>query len=111
VETEKHVKVAKGSPHGWFAFGGSTILLLFKPETIRFDNDLLRNTKRNTETLVRVRTHIGTCIAKQKQNDDDKKEHKAKADARQGYTSEIVHSGDNAPELPPSSVHEDIKVD
>jgi len=53
----KHVK--KFDPHGYFAFGGSTVLLLFKPGTIEFDSDLLANTKNHLESLVKVGERIG----------------------------------------------------
>jgi hypothetical protein len=35
-------------PHrqtGFFAFGGSTIVVVFKPNTVQFDSDLLTNSK------------------------------------------------------------------
>ncbi len=39
---------------GYFDFGGSTIILLFQRERIRFDADLLANSARGIETLVRA---------------------------------------------------------
>ncbi|KAF9159899.1 hypothetical protein DFQ26_006074 [Actinomortierella ambigua] len=47
--------------HGYFAFGGSTIVVLFEPNRIQFDEDLLRSSKEKTEMLVRVGMRIGVA--------------------------------------------------
>jgi len=52
-------ELKKFDPHGYFAFGGSTVLLLFKPGSIELDSDLLANTKNHLETLVKVGESIG----------------------------------------------------
>jgi len=39
---------------GYFAFGGSTTLLLFPPGTVAFDEDLIANSRKPIETLVRA---------------------------------------------------------
>jgi phosphatidylserine decarboxylase len=44
----------KGACHGYFAFGGSTVLVLFQPGTVAFDTDLLRYSMTPLETYVRV---------------------------------------------------------
>ena len=44
---------------GYFAFGGSTIICLFKKNSIEFDLDLLENSKKSIETLVKVGNSIG----------------------------------------------------
>ncbi|KAI9477809.1 MAG: phosphatidylserine decarboxylase-domain-containing protein [Benjaminiella poitrasii] len=44
---------------GYFAFGGSTLVVLFEKNTVRFDEDLLENATNSLETLVRVGSHIG----------------------------------------------------
>eukprot|EP00475_Leptophrys_vorax_P016864 TRINITY_DN23362_c0_g1_i1.p1 TRINITY_DN23362_c0_g1~~TRINITY_DN23362_c0_g1_i1.p1 ORF type:complete len:754 (-),score=236.71 TRINITY_DN23362_c0_g1_i1:41-2302(-) len=58
----------KGAVHGKFFFGGSTILLLFQPGTIKFSDDLLLNStsnpKRPIETLVKVRSKLGDATGK-----------------------------------------------
>jgi len=51
--------VQKGDEHGYFAFGGSTILLLFQKGVVEFDQDLLLNSQVMMETLVKVGTRIG----------------------------------------------------
>lgn len=40
---------AKGDEKGYFSFGGSCILLLFEPQRIAFDQDLLEASQRRTE--------------------------------------------------------------
>ena len=40
---------AKGAEKGYFSFGGSTLLLLFKKNRIRFERDLLEASKRGLE--------------------------------------------------------------
>ncbi|KAF9577546.1 hypothetical protein BGW38_007167 [Lunasporangiospora selenospora] len=48
--------------HGFFAFGGSTIVLLFEPKTIQFDRDLVELSEKSMETLIQVGDRIGTSI-------------------------------------------------
>jgi len=52
-------RVKKFDPQGYFAFGGSTVLVLFRPGVIQFDSDLVANSKRQLETLVKVGESIG----------------------------------------------------
>lgn len=42
----------RGDEHGYFAFGGSTCVLLFEPGRITFDTDLIENAGQSLETLV-----------------------------------------------------------
>jgi phosphatidylserine decarboxylase len=49
----------KGVCHGYFAFGGSTVLVLFQPGAIQFDKDLLGYSRTPLETYVRVGERIG----------------------------------------------------
>jgi len=51
--------VKRGEEFGYFAFGGSTIVLLFEKGTVEWDEDLLINGKASLETLVRVGMGIG----------------------------------------------------
>eukprot|EP00479_Gromia_sphaerica_P009833 TRINITY_DN427_c0_g1_i2.p1 TRINITY_DN427_c0_g1~~TRINITY_DN427_c0_g1_i2.p1 ORF type:complete len:81 (-),score=18.58 TRINITY_DN427_c0_g1_i2:176-418(-) len=51
--------VTKGSVHGEFRFGGSTVLTLFEPGKIEFDEDLVKNSKHPIETLLKVNTRVG----------------------------------------------------
>lgn len=51
-------KLAKGEEKGYFKFGGSTVIMFLKPNTIRIDQDLLDNTLRGIETRVKMGTGI-----------------------------------------------------
>ncbi|KAI7818149.1 phosphatidylserine decarboxylase-domain-containing protein [Gamsiella multidivaricata] len=52
-------EVERMEEHGYFAFGGSTIVILFEPNSIQFDEDLLRSSKEQIEMLVRVGMRVG----------------------------------------------------
>ena len=56
-----HVK--RGQEKGYFQFGGSTVVLLFKKDTVIPDADLLENTAQGYETVVKMGEKVG--IAKQ----------------------------------------------
>ena len=47
-------KIKRAEELGYFKFGGSTILLLFEPGVMVFDDDLIENSNGAVETLVRV---------------------------------------------------------
>jgi phosphatidylserine decarboxylase len=53
------VYVNKGQELGYFQFGGSTLLVLFQRGRIRFDDDLLFNSAKQQETLVKMGTSLG----------------------------------------------------
>ncbi|KAH8914986.1 hypothetical protein BT69DRAFT_948032 [Atractiella rhizophila] len=55
-----HIK--RGDETGYFAFGGSTIVIVFEKNTVQFDQDLIDNSKQCIETLVRVGMKIGRRI-------------------------------------------------
>ncbi|KKY20826.1 putative phosphatidylserine decarboxylase [Phaeomoniella chlamydospora] len=44
---------------GYFKFGGSTVLSLFEPGRVQFDDDLIENSSGALETLIRVGMSIG----------------------------------------------------
>lgn len=50
--------VEKSDEKGYFKFGGSTVVLLFKENMIHFDQDLLDNTHHKIETLVKMGERI-----------------------------------------------------
>ncbi|CAL2102143.1 Phosphatidylserine decarboxylase proenzyme [Tenacibaculum sp. 190130A14a] len=52
-------KVQKGDEMGYFAFGGSTIVLLIDKEKITIDKDIIKNTQNNIETAVKMGEKIG----------------------------------------------------
>ncbi|KAG0237966.1 hypothetical protein BGW42_008066 [Actinomortierella wolfii] len=53
--------VERMDEHGYFAFGGSTIVILFEPNRIQFDEDLLHSSKEQIEMLVRVGMRVGVA--------------------------------------------------
>ncbi|KAG0315592.1 hypothetical protein BGZ97_008062 [Linnemannia gamsii] len=59
LTTEGGQAVERMDEHGYFAFGGSTIVLLFEPNSIQFDEDLVRSSKEQLEMLVRVGMRVG----------------------------------------------------
>ena len=52
--------VKKGEEKGYFAFGGSTLVILIEKDKVKFDEDLIGNTQNGMETAVRM----GETIAK-----------------------------------------------
>ncbi|KAJ7017088.1 phosphatidylserine decarboxylase-domain-containing protein [Mycena alexandri] len=56
--------VKRGQEFGYFAFGGSTIVLLFEKDVVEWDEDLLVNGKASLETLVQVGMGIGNGTRK-----------------------------------------------
>lgn len=52
-------RVIKGSEKGYFKFGGSTTILLFKKNTVKIDSDILNQTNLGFETMVLLGESIG----------------------------------------------------
>ncbi|KAI1315962.1 hypothetical protein EDD11_010601 [Mortierella claussenii] len=52
-------RVQKGDELGYFAYGGSTCILLFKTGAVQFDEDLVAHSLKGLETLVRMGERIG----------------------------------------------------
>jgi phosphatidylserine decarboxylase len=48
--------------HGYFKFGGSTIILLFEKGKVAFDTDLLSNSSSSLETLCKFGTSMGSLM-------------------------------------------------
>lgn len=53
----------RGEEKGYFEYGGSTVILMFKAGTIIPDADILENTKNNCETRVKLGEKIGVKLA------------------------------------------------
>ncbi|KAK4992219.1 phosphatidylserine decarboxylase [Elasticomyces elasticus] len=66
-------RVRRAEELGYFKFGGSTLLLLFAPNTVRFDDDLVDNSNSALETLIRVGTSIGHATSSPAYMEDMKK--------------------------------------
>ena len=56
---EPGLPVARGDEKGYFSFGGSSIVLLFEPGRVRFDDDLVGWSAQGLETCVRFGERIG----------------------------------------------------
>ena len=52
--------VEKGSPKGWFEFGGSSVITLFEPGAVRLSDDLLTCTNNGIELYARCGDKMGT---------------------------------------------------
>ena len=62
VETYTPGPVERGQEKGYFQFGGSTLVLLFEPEAVVFDDDLKEYSGRGVEVHVRAGSRIGSRI-------------------------------------------------
>jgi phosphatidylserine decarboxylase len=51
-------EVKRGGELGYFAYGGSTIMVVFPKGFVNFDQDLVENSKKPIETLMKVRLFI-----------------------------------------------------
>lgn len=52
-------RVVRGQEKGRFEFGGSTVIVLLQKDAAVLDEDLLRNTREDAETVVRLGMRIG----------------------------------------------------
>lgn len=59
VQTYQSGRVEKGQEKGYFQYGGSTIVLLFEPNRIQFDDDLIRDSMNQLEVHVSAGNKIG----------------------------------------------------
>ena len=59
---EEGQEIKRGEEFGYFAFGGSTIVILFERGVVEWDEDLLINGRARLETLVRVGMGIGKRV-------------------------------------------------
>lgn len=54
--------VSKGEEKGYFMYGGSTIVLLVESNKVKIDNEILKNSKKGIETIVRYGEKIGNKV-------------------------------------------------
>ncbi|TPX69345.1 phosphatidylserine decarboxylase [Spizellomyces sp. 'palustris'] len=66
LTSQEGTEVKRMDEHGYFAFGGSTIILLFERDAIEFDHDLRENSEQNLETLVKMGNSIGVAGSKKR---------------------------------------------
>jgi hypothetical protein len=55
---------------GYFAYGGSTVVVVFKAGMVKWDDDIKHNSDNSMETLVRVGEQIG-----QRRSDEQRREY------------------------------------
>jgi phosphatidylserine decarboxylase len=56
------VPVFKGDEKGYFRFGGSSVISIFEPGRIRFDADLMEQSRQYRELYARMGDHMGTLL-------------------------------------------------
>jgi len=49
----------KGDEQGYFSFGGSCVITLFPPNSINFDDDILKNSREGIETYAKIGESVG----------------------------------------------------
>ncbi len=54
-------QVTRGQEKGYFQFGGSTVVLLLKADSVRLDPDILENSVQGIETVVRMGERIAVA--------------------------------------------------
>ena len=59
VNHHRKYRVLRGQEKGYFEFGGSTVVLLVKKNTVQIDADILENSAQNIETVVKFGEKIG----------------------------------------------------
>lgn len=59
IKNYHRARFTRGEEKGYFQFGGSTIIMFFKENTIKIDKDILNNSKSNIETRVLMGEKIG----------------------------------------------------
>jgi phosphatidylserine decarboxylase len=61
VETYKpNISYKKGDEAGYFCFGGSTVVLIFKKGTINVNQEIVKNSKDSKETPIKMGVEIAT---------------------------------------------------
>ena len=60
VQTYAGDRHAKGDEKGYFKFGGSTVIVVFRAGDVTFDDDLVRNSATGVETLVKCGERIAS---------------------------------------------------
>ncbi|KAK7691397.1 hypothetical protein QCA50_004796 [Cerrena zonata] len=60
--SEKGAIVKRGEELGYFAYGGSTVIVLFPKGLVEFDEDLVKSSKEGVETLMKVGYSVGKAV-------------------------------------------------
>ncbi|KAG8862724.1 hypothetical protein FRB96_000734 [Tulasnella sp. 330] len=75
---DPHTSINKGDDMGYFQYGGSTTVMVAPKGSVKWDSDLLRNSRSGVETLIQVGEQIGKMCA---MADDDRAAKAARAKA------------------------------
>ncbi len=62
IQTHAGPTFQRGEEKGYFQFGGSTVILLFRSQDIELDEDLKSRSATGIETLVRLGSEIGSLL-------------------------------------------------
>ncbi|UTS80438.1 archaetidylserine decarboxylase [Phaeobacter piscinae] len=62
INTRTSGAVEKMDEKGYFKFGGSTVVVVFEPGRVQFSDDLVANSAKGRETLVKVGQPLATAI-------------------------------------------------
>ncbi|KAF2453627.1 phosphatidylserine decarboxylase proenzyme [Lineolata rhizophorae] len=76
-------KVARAEELGYFKFGGSTLLVLFEPGVMQWDDDLVTNSSTALETLIRVGMSVGHSPDQAPYTPDMRKENPTKEEKQE----------------------------
>lgn len=66
-------KISKGDELGYFAFGGSTCIVVFPDDSISWDVDILQNSRKSLESLVKVGERLGVKAGSKMESSADEK--------------------------------------
>jgi len=100
ITRKKGDQVKRAEELGYFKFGGSTILVLFEPGQMKYDDDLVDNSNTALETLVRVGMSIGHSPNRAPHLLDMRKEnptHEEKQDAKRRIEGSLAPAGVKGP--------------
>ncbi|OJD30607.1 phosphatidylserine decarboxylase [Diplodia corticola] len=93
-------RVSRADELGYFKFGGSTILVLFEPGVMEWDDDMVDNSNQALETLIRVGMSVGHSIGHAPHTPDMRKDNPSmqeRQDAKRRIEGSFAPSGDAGP--------------
>ncbi|KAJ4362305.1 phosphatidylserine decarboxylase [Neocucurbitaria cava] len=100
ITRQKGEHVKRAEELGYFKFGGSTLLLLFEPGQMYYDDDLVDNSKSALETLIRVGMSIGHSPNRAAHLPDMQKDNptvEEKQDAKRRIEGSLAPEGQTGP--------------
>ncbi|KOS20376.1 Phosphatidylserine decarboxylase proenzyme 3 [Escovopsis weberi] len=107
ITREAGERVKRAEELGYFKFGGSTILLLFEPGRMRFDDDLVDNSNGALETLVRVGMSVGHLPNQPQWTPDMRKDEQDITEAEKREAMRRIQGSISMGESPEDSAEDD----